>query len=85
MFYDKILCAALTTLMSVTQSIYLILRLFNYLSNLSEQYNLWDHIYEICSDTTTKVNTNSCFLVADDFHNLTSENRSYSVLAKGLA
>jgi Cu/Zn superoxide dismutase len=40
------------------------------------------HIYEICSDTTTKVNTNSCFLVADGFHNPTRENSSHSVLEK---
>jgi len=37
MFYDKILYAALTALMNVTQSIHLILHLFNYLSNLNKQ------------------------------------------------
>jgi len=43
------------------------------------------HIYKICSDTTTKVNTNSFFLIADGFHNPTRENRSQPVLANGLA
>lgn len=37
MFYDKILCAALTAHLSATHSIHLILLLFNYLSNLNEQ------------------------------------------------